>query len=81
MSGFNPTHRVMAGDRLVASILPIGNGSPKAPRRFLIYWSTSSSILNPPLIERPTAKAAAADAVAWAKQHFNDLQVVRRIRA
>jgi hypothetical protein len=81
MSGFNPSHYVMANDQLVASVLPIGNGRPGSPRRFLAYWSITADRLRPPRIECATAREACAAAMQWAKQHFNDLQVVRRIRA
>jgi hypothetical protein len=81
MKGFNPTHRVMAGDRLVGSVLRVGNARPESPRRFTVYWSLTADRLRPPRIECATAREACAAAMQWAKQHFNDLQVVRRIRA
>jgi hypothetical protein len=80
MTGFNPTHYVMAGDGLVASILRTGNGRPGSPRRFLVYWSTRADLLNPPKIERPTARQAYTDAMAWGRKHFDAVRVERRAR-
>jgi hypothetical protein len=80
MKGFNPTHYVMAGDRLLACILPIGNGSPKAPRRFLVYWESDPYQLRAPMIECPTARDAIAAAMTWAREHFDNVRTERRTR-
>jgi hypothetical protein len=71
------SHHILAGDRLVARILPLGNGRPGNPRRFVAYWSTSVDLLAPPKIERPSAREAAAAAMSWARQHFGDLLTKR----
>jgi hypothetical protein len=80
MRTFSPTHRVMAGDVLIASILACGNGRPGSPRRFAVYWSLTADRLRPPRIECATVREACAEVAAWARRYFPEVRIERCIR-